>query len=259
MMGGTIWPLYRVLMGIEYLHLRIQNRLEIHGQQHIPKSGCIFLINHIGSKDVDIFMTAFRKPVGVFTDVGFSWFSDFIEEILNWVPRRGKPDEMIEKMIRTILFKNRYFAMWPEGSPSQSGKVMEAFSGVVKVYAVLNALEDRIPFVPVILRGADCYWGWQEKRSGTKKIFVDYFKPIFIPRAWLKPPDQGGKTPRDIINRVMLLMAHKLGQKELAKNWALSYRRADTNRTWHDEAHIEAKKAYNKRIKKQSKQSKIKK
>jgi 1-acyl-sn-glycerol-3-phosphate acyltransferase len=238
-----IWVIYRLVMGFEWLWYRIYNHIEVHGRENIPKSGAILIMNHIGSKDVEIIMSMFKRPISVFTDIGDGWFADIMEKVFSFVPRLGLSDVMIEKMIRIFLLKNRFMAMWPEGSPSSQllpergdPAITEGFSGIVKVYAAINAFRDRLPFVPIMMRGAECYWSWHHKTKRPKKstkIILDIYKPIFIPRTWLKRPEEGGKSPREIVNLLMMFLARKKGQKELYKNWALERRRQSTERNWH--------------------------
>jgi len=224
-------------MNLQWLRFRISNRIEVHGLENIPSTGAILIINHIGSKDVIMIMSMFRRPLSVFSDIGDSWLADFLEEKVGFISRRGTADVMIESMIQELLTKNRFLAMWPEGSPSFDQRVMEGFSGVIKVYATVNALKDRVPFVPIMLRGAEGYWGWGKGRHGMKrnpfmKTIIDVFKPVYLPRSWLLPPDQGGKTPRDMINWLLMRLARRRGQTELAPNFALDRRRKATDRTW---------------------------
>nr|MDO8110956.1 hypothetical protein [Candidatus Sigynarchaeota archaeon] len=48
----------------------------------------------------------------------------------------------------------------------------------------------------------------------------------FIDRSWLKKPEEGGKTQREIIDHLMLFISQKNGQKELVKNHRLESSRA---------------------------------
>jgi 1-acyl-sn-glycerol-3-phosphate acyltransferase len=237
-MPNSFWSLYRIVMGFQWFRFRLTNRIEVHGLEKIPKSGAILIINHIGSKDVIMVLSMFRLALSVFTDVGDSWYADFLEERCGFIPRRGTAEIMVEQMIQSLLTKNRFLAMFPEGSPSLDQQVMEGYSGIIKVYATVNSLKDRIPFVPIMLRGAEGYWSWGKgkykvKRNPFTKTIIDVFNPVYLPRTWLLPPDQGGKTPRDMINWLMMQLAKRKGQKELAPNPALNRRRQVTERTWH--------------------------
>ncbi len=226
------WVGYRVVMGTIHVYMKVFHRLESRGKENIPRGGGIFYLLHNGDEDVINFLGAFKKPIGVFTDVGPGFFADFLERFFGFVTRRGTREVMVEKMIRTIWQKNKDFVMWPEGSPSRDSHPMEAFSGIVRVYATLNATKDRIPFVPVLMRGTEMY----RKKNSRKlqKHLIEYLKPIYIPRDWLERPEDGGKTPREIINALMLVLARKVGFTTLKKNYALQRRRQAEGRPWRE-------------------------
>jgi len=211
-------------MKIKQFAYRIYNRMEIVGRENVPESGAIFILNHFGKKDVILFLSAFEKPVGVFTAVGKGLSADILEHYLHFVPRLGTGKEMIEKMVRTILKKNRYFAMWPEGTISRNQKVLESFSGIIRVYATLNSEKNVIPFVPVIMQNTDAY-EFHKKLKKPKKIRLTFLEPYYFPRDWLKKPEEGGKRPRELINHLMMKLARKLGQNKLYKNRVLERRR----------------------------------
>ena len=148
-LNRNVWGIYRIVMAIEWWFYRAINHIQVRGRENIPKNGAFLIMNHIGSKDVEIIMSMFKRPLSVFTDIGEGWFADMMENVFSFVPRAGISEVMIEKMIRVLLTKNRYLAMWPEGSPSHQflpnrndPAVMEGFSGIIKVYAAVNAKRD---------------------------------------------------------------------------------------------------------------------
>ena len=211
---------YHVLMGFIRFYFRIFNRLEIHGKEKVGRSA-IFLINHPGSLDTLIFEAIMGTPVSCFIGWDNEWFiSNVLEKLLGFLNREGTSEEQIEKIIRTILEKNRYFAIWPEGTLSRKGLVMQGFSGIVKAYAVLNAQKDIIPFQPVLIQGSQCYN--YQFLPRTNKIAIKFLDPIFIPRDWLKKPEQGGKTPREIMDFLMNILARENGQKCFISNHRLN-------------------------------------
>lgn len=224
------WAIYRAFMAFSRLFFRLHNRIEVHGRARVPDGGAILYLNHRGEQDVVIFLSAFQRPVGVFTDVGNGWLADWMERALGFVPRRGVAPVMVEKMVRALWTKNRYFAIWPEGTASPDGAVMHGFSGIARVYAVLNHDRDRVPLVPVLMRGNESYW-WGERRK-PKKILVEFLEPFFLPREWLRPPEAGGKTAREIIDHLMLVLARVLGQDHLQPNPLLERRRRARGKPW---------------------------
>jgi len=218
--------LYRLVSRFFFIFFKLQNRLRIYGQEKIPKKGCIFYLNHPGSYDPLILMAANPYQTGAFVSWGNGWFMDMIEQKYGYISRlrifKGK--EMLEKMIRQILCNNRHFAIWPEGHPTKHGYVKEGFSSVAKLYATINAKDDKVPFMPVLIRGSGIYLYDVGIKRGP--IEINFLDPFFLPREWLKKPAHGGKTAREITNYLMNLLARKLGQKNFIYNTRLERRRA---------------------------------
>ena len=208
---------YKLIMGVFRLYFKIFNRLKAYGKENIPKDGCIFYVNHPGSYDPPIMFSIIPHiQSGAFVAWGNSWFADIINKCYNMSAFRYKGVHyVVEDIVRKILTKNRYFAIWPEGHP-HPGPIEQGFSSIVRVYATINHDKDRLPWVPVLIRGEGTLrYGVQHKMG---PIEVHFMKPFFIPRDWLKKPKDGGKTPREIIDFLMLKLARKNGQKKLAKN-----------------------------------------
>ncbi|MHA1681352.1 MAG: lysophospholipid acyltransferase family protein [Promethearchaeota archaeon] len=226
------WIWYRIAMKIGHWYMKVVHRLEIRGKENIPEGPAIFYLLHNGDNDVIYFLTSFQEPVGVFTDVGNGYLADFLENVHGFVVRRGTREIMVEKMVRTILEKNAKFVIWPEGSPARDGHPKEPFSGIIRVYSTINARRDVIPFVPVLMRGSETYLHRGDRRKW--KILVEFLKPVFFPRDWLKDPREGGKTTRQMINTLLLHLAKKIGYTSLKKNHALEYRRSRKGKPWRD-------------------------
>jgi hypothetical protein len=54
--------------------------MEVHGQDNIPEQGAFFLLNHPRRLEVILpFMSAFKRPVGIFADVGDHLLTDITE------------------------------------------------------------------------------------------------------------------------------------------------------------------------------------
>jgi hypothetical protein len=184
---------------------------------NIPPTGCIFYVNHPGSFDPPILYAVIPHiQVGSFISWGDGWFADMIEACYGMSAYRqpGMPQK-VEAMIRQILLRNRFFAIWPEGHP-HPGPIEQGFSSIVRVYATLNYDRDRIPFLPALIRGEAAVRREVQHKPG--RIEIHFFKPVFIDRQWLKPPAEGGKTPREIIDFLMLHLAQKNGQSSIVPN-----------------------------------------
>ncbi len=230
------WAVYKFYMTLKYFKYKMFNRIEVVGRDKIPPQGAIFIMNHWGKSDVVMFMSVLREPVGCFTAVGTGLLADILERFFNFVPRIGSGTVMIEKMVRTILKKSRYFAVWPEGTSSKKELVLEPFSGVIRVYATLNSTKDVIPIVPVVMQNTNSYL-WHQTLPKLKKIRLTFLDPFYFPRDWLKKPEEGGKTPREMANYAMLKIARKVGQNKLSPNRVLNWRRKARKDNRHDWGH----------------------
>ncbi len=221
--GVRPWVMFKLIMKVFWFYFKIFNQIRVFGKNNIPRSGCIFYVNHPGSYDpIIMFSTIPHVQPGGFVSWGNSWFADMIDKQFNLSAfRYGNVNFAVEDMVRK-LFKNPYFAIWPEGHPHM-GPIEQGFSSIVRVYATVNFDKDRIPFLPVLIRGDGTLRYGVSHKMGS--IEVHFFKPFFIPREWLKTPEDGGKTPREIIDILMWFLAKRNGQTEIAKNPRLEHRK----------------------------------
>ena len=223
------WTFYKLIKKIFKLYFKIFHRLSVNGLENIP-SRAIFIVNHPGSLDPFVLVSAFPKPVSCFISLGFPWLEKGACPKIGFLPRFGTRDNILEMITRSILKKNSYFAMWPEGIADR-GTVMKGYSGIVRIYSVINSKRNIIPFIPVYIRGSECYLPLNMKPS-TNKISIEFLKPRFIPREWLKEPQDGGKTPREIIDYLMNILARKNGQNEAVDNNHIEIRRKSYTPEW---------------------------
>ncbi len=216
---------FKLLMRMFRLYFKAFNKLTWRGTENIPKTGCIMYVNHPGSYDpLLVYACIPDMPFSMFVAWGNGWFADTIADIFGMTNMRGLSRQgAIEMMIRLILQKNRNFALWPEGHPHR-GPIEHGYSPIIPVYAAINHDKDRIPFLPVLIRGEGAHRFGVSHVAGP--VGVQFYKPIFIDRSWLKRPEEGGKTQREIIDYLMLFIARKNGQKELATNPRIEWSRA---------------------------------
>ena len=221
---GFRWVGFKLFTKIVYAYFKLFNRIRVFGRENIPDKA-IFYANHPGSLDPLILQGVVQKPVSCFVSWDNYWFLDLLVKLYGFVLRVGARDELIERMIRSVLQRNAYFAIWPEGSLCKNGLVGEGFSGIIRAYCALNSQKNVIPFVPVLFRGSDCYHHRRNPKFLPKMtpIEVHFLKPFYLPRSWLKHPDEGGKTPREMIDHIMTILARANGQNAPAINHRLEY------------------------------------
>jgi 1-acyl-sn-glycerol-3-phosphate acyltransferase len=215
--GVGKYVLFHLVMRVFRFYFRAFNNLQIHGVENIPKQGCIFYINHIGSLDPFIILAAVPNTIiSAFAAWGNGWFSDLVEEYYGIASlRRYKKEQAIEYLIRLLLLKNRYIMFSPEAHP-HPGPIQQGYSMIVPVYAAINHDRDRIPFVPILLRGPGAMRYGAHHAWGRAEIY--FLEPVYLNRTWLKPPEEGGKSQREIVDYLMMILARKNGQKALDVN-----------------------------------------
>ncbi len=209
--------LFKIVQKFFKFYLQTFNRLKVYGKENIPKNGAIFYLNQPGI-DPLILLAALPYRTGALLHWNHSWLMAMIEKYFGLITLRVNEELplMVERMVRQILTKNKYFAIWPEGHPNLTGVVEEGFSSIIRVYSVINSRENKIPFAPVLIRGSGVYLNPSISRSAP--IEIHFLKPFFIKREYLLPPNEFGKTPRELINMLMLKLAKKQNQPYLAKN-----------------------------------------
>nr|MDO8109691.1 hypothetical protein [Candidatus Sigynarchaeota archaeon] len=149
--GVGKYVFYKFVVRIFRHYFKAFNNLKIFGVENIPKdSGGIFYVNHPGSYDPIIMAASIPDLIfGGFVSWGNGWFADLIEMYYGLSSlRRFDRQHAIEYMIRLLLQKNKFFALWPEGHP-HLGPIEQGYSTIIPVYAALNHDKDRIPFLPV--------------------------------------------------------------------------------------------------------------
>ena len=103
------------------------------GKENIPKEGGIIYLNHIREIDVVIsFISSFNAPRRSFYRYGQESMINILMASSGSFPL-GKSDQMVEQIIREILLKNKYFAIWLRDG--QRAWSHARLSGFIKVYA----------------------------------------------------------------------------------------------------------------------------
>ncbi len=121
-------------------YLKLVNQLKVFGRENVPKNGAIFYVNHPGAYDPLVLLAGLEFQTGAIVAWNYSWFMNMIDKYYGFITkiRNETREQIVEKMVRNILLKNRYFAIWPSGHPNESGIIEQGFSSIVRVYSVIN-------------------------------------------------------------------------------------------------------------------------
>ncbi len=174
-------------------------------RERLPKGPCVYVVNHQSMADVVAVM-------GLFTQYKFvSKETLFDLPIVGWTMKmlkyirveRGKPHSMHQMVeeCRAWIRKGVPVLIFPEGTYSADPKKLLPF----KRGAFMVALEEKVPLVPVFLRGTteliheDGPW-----MSARARITVEVQEPV-LPLE--------GETDDALTSRVRRLFAEKLGKE----------------------------------------------
>jgi len=152
-------------------------KLEVVGKENIPKEACCFIGNHTSMLDVPILIESVGKAMGFIAKKETMknpllaiWVREYVCVALD----RENAREAI-KSIREGAenIKNGYsMAIFPEGTRSKDGKLLEFKKGSLKLATMAKA-----PIVPVTIEGAYKVLDGKNKEHDTIK--VTFSEPIY--------------------------------------------------------------------------------
>lgn len=191
---------------------RVAFRPEIHGGEHVPRTGPVILaVNHLSF--VDSFLIPLVTPRRVsflakqeyFRRPGITRaFLTGIDAIP--VPRGGyrAAQESLEAALR-VLENGGAFGIHPEGSRSRDGRLYRGRTGVAWL-----AIASGAPVVPVALLGTERIQPVGARMPRPGKLVVRFGEPMrFAP-----PPDgRQGPARRAATDEIMATIARLSGQK----------------------------------------------
>jgi 1-acyl-sn-glycerol-3-phosphate acyltransferase len=134
--------------------LRVGIRMKVFGLESVPKrGGALIVCNHLGWFDPVILEVAAPRPI--------LWMAkaEFVKyPILRWFAmqagafpvRRGQADRQALRHAESLLNDGMLVGMFPEGTRSKTGGLMEPFGG-----ASLVALRSKAPIIPCALVGTE--------------------------------------------------------------------------------------------------------
>lgn len=167
---------YAIVKFIGLNLFRIFLRLEIEGQENIPKEGPLMLAcNHISLLDPPVVGAACTRNVHWMAKEEL--FVPILGTIYKWLGafpvKRGTADRAALKHGIDIMKNNEVLAIFPEGTRSKTGALGKAAPG-----ALMMAGQVRATILPACVIGTDI------KRQGKlwPKVIVRFGKPIEFPK-----------------------------------------------------------------------------
>jgi len=192
---------YTIVKSIGYILFRIFLRLEIEGQENIPKDGPLLLAcNHISLLDPPVVGAACTRNVHWMAKEEL--FVPVLGTIYRWLGafpvKRGTADRAALKRGIEIMQNNEVLAIFPEGTRSKTGALGKAAPG-----ALMMAGKVRATILPACVIGTDV------KRQGKlwPKVKVKFGKPIEFPQDAFVDKELLAKLTKDMMDSIAALQA----------------------------------------------------
>lgn len=151
--------------------------IDVDGLNNIPKEACVFMSNHTSIFDVSVLISCIDKELGFIgkeelKKVPLAGY--WVDKGGNIPLNRTNPREGIKSILKGVdnLEKGISMVIFPEGTRSKDGKLLEFKSGSMKL-----ATKSKKSIVPVYIKGADkIHEGKFKFKSG--KVSIVFGKPI---------------------------------------------------------------------------------
>lgn len=163
---------YRFVQTICYILFKIFFRLEIIGQENIPKEGPVVIAaNHISLLDPPLVGTCSSRPVYFMAKEELFVFplGQIYSSLGAFPVKRGASDRNAIKTALNILKNNEVLGIFPEGTRSTNGKLGPAEPGALAIANKGKAMVVPTAVIGSVLKGRKNFW---------PKMRVVYGKPL---------------------------------------------------------------------------------
>jgi 1-acyl-sn-glycerol-3-phosphate acyltransferase len=170
--NGVYWFIKAIL----YIFFKVFNRLEVVGSENVPgEGGVIVAANHVSYLDPPLMGVALKRQATYMAKEGLFKIPILGAVIrLFSVPiRRGRPQPSTIKEAVNRLKKGELIVMFPEGSRSTDGNILDAKRGIGVIAAI-----SRIPVVPTLIKGTEKALPVGARVLRPAKITVIFGNPI---------------------------------------------------------------------------------
>jgi 1-acyl-sn-glycerol-3-phosphate acyltransferase len=206
-------PAYRILKIFLYTFFKVFYGLEVFGLENIPREGgFIMAANHASFLDPPVIGGVSTRRVRFMAREGLfkiPIFRTFIK-VFSFPVKRDKPHPSAIKEAVRRLRQGELIVMFPEGSRSVDGNLLEAKRGL----SVLAAMS-RTPVVPTFISGTEKALPVGARLPRPSKITVIFGTPLTMHNEETEKQFQE-RLNRDIINEIENLkgVAEAHGKKQ---------------------------------------------
>jgi len=169
--------LYEIGRVLTRLLCRLVFRWEIRGRENIPPTGPLIIApNHISYLDPPVvgaaadWSPAFMAKADLFRIPVFGWL---ISRTRAFPVQRGRADRRAMRWALDLLSRGEMVLIFPEGTRSLTGKLLEAEPGITHII-----LRSRAPVLPVAVAGTDKIFRQIKPFPRFNRIRVSFGKPL---------------------------------------------------------------------------------
>lgn len=195
----------KIVVSIGEQFIKRYARLNVHGLENIPKEPVIFVANHLSNADGLLLREVLHKEDPTFI-AGVKLSKDLITKLfLEVVPhiaiQPNQPDRVAIKEAIKTLGSNKSIFIFPEGTRSRTGQLIQGRSGVM-----LIARKANVPIVPIGIEGTEKLLPIKENMS--KEWFKEAQVNITIGRPFMLE-ELEERDP--LVDSLMLRIAELIG------------------------------------------------
>ena len=171
--------LYNIAYNLLFLLARWLFKLEIIGQNHVPKkTGVLIVSNHISYLDPLFLGTAVGRELNFMARESLfrnRFFGTLIREVNAFPVKRGQPDRTALKKALSLMKEKEALLIFPEGTRGTGDKMRKPRQG-----AGFIAYWADCPVIPAYIKGTEIALPRNAKKVRLTKVVVAFGKPIDI-------------------------------------------------------------------------------
>ncbi|MEW6417921.1 MAG: lysophospholipid acyltransferase family protein [Nitrospirota bacterium] len=202
---------YGFLKIICSIFFKVFYRLEVIGAENVPKEGGVIVAaNHVSYLDPPVIGVALKRQPTYMAKEGLFKIPllGALIRLFSFPVRRGRPQPSIIKEAIKKLKQGELIVMFPEGSRSVDGNILDAKRGVGAIAAI-----SRMPVVPTLIKGTERALPVGARFLRPARITVIFGNPIVIDK---KETDKHFQDR--ISNSIMEAIKNLKGKEQRAKS-----------------------------------------
>jgi len=168
--------LYWFFKAILYVFFKVFNKLEVIGSENVPEEGGVIVAaNHVSYLDPPLMGVALKRQATYMAKEGLFKIPllGAVIRLFSVPIKRGRPHPSTIKEAVNKLKKGELIVIFPEGSRSVDGKILDAKKGVGVIAGI-----SRMPVVPALIKGTEKALPVGARFLRPAKITVIFGNPI---------------------------------------------------------------------------------